>query len=441
LQPDPGVEMLDQYWPGRSFDTFDGREWTGSGIARQPRSRVDLGRTRGKPRLLQVELLPGYDSRTLVALDRPVMFANAVQLSATGSARATLVQVVDEEVRVNENANAYSYQAYSLSPDAAQEKTELDELDNPEKYTRLPKIDARVEQKAAEIVAGETDPLAAGHKLEQWLRSSFSYSLELGPETEDPLATFLFDRKEGHCEHFATALAVMLRSQGFAARVTAGFFGGERIADAYVVRAGDAHAWVQVFEPATGWVLLDATPPSGRGARPNALLEWMTSTYEWLQAQWRSKVIDYSFQDQLQIAQNLVRPPKTGTSSSLSGPPKEAWLTAAVVAMVVYAAWRLARGGKAKKKHPATGFLGKIEDRLRGAGIAVQAEEPLEELVVRLEGAKHPVAPAARAASSAYLGARFGGRQVDAATQIALLAAIELDGSRRDAPPPSTYGT
>ncbi|MFT3836439.1 MAG: DUF3488 and transglutaminase-like domain-containing protein [Myxococcaceae bacterium] len=423
LQPDPGVEELDQYWPGRSFDSFDGREWSGTGIVRQPRQRVDLGRSRGKARLQTIDLLPGYDSRTLVALDRPLTFASAVLLNASGSARGTVVEVTDEEVHVNESANAYSYQAYSLSPEAPQES---EELDQPDKYTRLPKIDPRVEQKAAEIVGGENDPLAAGHKLEAWLRNNFSYSLELGPESDDPLATFLFDRKEGHCEHFATALAVMLRSQHFAARVTAGFFGGERIADAYVLRAGDAHAWVQVFEPGTGWVLLDATPPSGRGARPNALLDWLSTNYERLQALWRRAVVDYSFQDQLQIAQNLVRPPRTATSSSsLSGPPKEAWLAAGMVAIAVYAAWRLTRGGARKKRHPATGFLGKIEGRLRDAGVAVQPEEPLEELVQRLENAQHPVAPAARAASKAYLGARFGGKPIDAAVQAELLRAIE----------------
>ena len=82
---------------------------------------------------------------------------------------------------------------------------------------------------------------------------------------QDPLADFLFTRKQGHCEHFATALAVMLRTQGFAARVVAGFFGGQRIGDHYVVRAGDAHAWTQLFVPGRGWVTYDATPDASRG--------------------------------------------------------------------------------------------------------------------------------------------------------------------------------
>ncbi len=421
LSPDPKQERLDSYWPGRAFDTFDGREWAGGGHARTPKSRVDLGAGRPGMTLQSVELVPGYDSRTLVALERPVMFANPIMIGTSGSQRASLVEVTDEEVHVVESANAYTYQAYSLPPGAKQDMTELKDLEH---YLALPPIDPKVEALAHQLVPEERDPLKAGHAIEAYLKANYAYSLELGPEVADPLADFLFGRKAGHCEHFATALAVMLRSQGFPARVVGGFFGGERVGELYVLRAGDAHAWVQVFEPGRGWVTLDATPEAGRGSRPNALLEWLTTRYEELQALWRRTVVDYTFQDQLQIARSLVRPPKSATGTPLRGPPREAWIAAALAALVVYAAWRLSTRPARRKRHPASGFLGRIEDRLRTAGVAVQDEEPLEELVHRLEEAHHPVAPAARAASDAYLAARFGGRPLDPARQAALLKSI-----------------
>jgi transglutaminase-like putative cysteine protease len=86
----------------------------------------------------------------------------------------------------------------------------------------------------------------------------------------DPLADFLFHVKQGHCEYFATALGVMLRTQGIATRVVNGFLPGEynQAAGAFTVRQSDAHSWVEVYFPQTNsWVTFDPTPPAGRTPR------------------------------------------------------------------------------------------------------------------------------------------------------------------------------
>ena len=72
--PDPGLEQLDRYWVGRTFDAFDGREWSGHGKAHPARVQVRL--EDGSPNLIhqEIELLPGYGARTLVGLETPVMF-------------------------------------------------------------------------------------------------------------------------------------------------------------------------------------------------------------------------------------------------------------------------------------------------------------------------------------------------------------------------------
>ena len=107
----------------------------------------------------------------------------------------------------------------------------------------------------------------AAQKLASWLQSEYTYTLELGGDVADPLMEFLFVRKAGHCEHFATALTLMLRTQGFQARLATGFFGGERVGDEYLVRAGDAHAWTHVLVPGRGFVTVDATPPAFRASQ------------------------------------------------------------------------------------------------------------------------------------------------------------------------------
>ena len=93
----------------------------------------------------------------------------------------------------------------------------------------------------------------------------------------DAVHDFLFDSRRGFCEQIASALAVMLRTQGVPTRVATGYVAGarDRIAGVYEVRASDAHAWVEVWFPETGWQAFDPTasvPLSGetRGSTRSA---------------------------------------------------------------------------------------------------------------------------------------------------------------------------
>ncbi|MBL8952716.1 MAG: DUF3488 domain-containing protein [Myxococcaceae bacterium] len=425
LSPDPGVDNLDAYFPGRSFDVFDGREWKGSGVAKRPRQLVSFKRPTRKTVSQNIELLPAYGSRTLIALEHPIGFNNVTAVGSAGSARTPVVEVADEEVRVELPGNGYTYTALS-DPDAT-----LDALEDPSRYDALPsELDPRIGQLAAHVLNGEARPLQAALLLQKYLQRDFTYTLELEGSPADPLAEFLFVRKSGHCEHFATALTVLLRSQGFAARVTAGFFGGERIGSAYVLRAGDAHAWTQVFVPGQGWVTVDATPEAGRQNQPARVLAWLTSMYERLEDLWRARVVDYSFQDQLQFAQQLVRPPQSATKSEevtapLPGaaPVAAAAVTAVVVYVVVQRLGRKRRAGD-YRRNKASGFLDQIEARLSRAGIVRLPGEAIEELTLRLTDGAHPMAPALAKATRAYLGARFGGASLSADEQARLLAAL-----------------
>ena len=86
-------------------------------------------------------------------------------------------------------------------------------------------------------------------------------------EPADPLADFLFTRRRGYCEYFASSMAVMLRSIGIPARLATGFQSGiyNTLTGFWVVRASDAHAWVEAWMPGRGWTTFDPTP-----ADPNA---------------------------------------------------------------------------------------------------------------------------------------------------------------------------
>jgi len=107
----------------------------------------------------------------------------------------------------------------------------------------------------------------ASRVFETYLRTNYEYTLTPGPAPvgESPTEYFLFTSRRGHCEYFASALAAMCRSVGIEARVVAGYLANEYHADSglYVVRASDAHAWVEVNTGPAGWQQRDATPADG----------------------------------------------------------------------------------------------------------------------------------------------------------------------------------
>jgi transglutaminase-like putative cysteine protease len=112
------------------------------------------------------------------------------------------------------------------------------------------------------IVGEETDPYLIALAVEHHLRSSYRYNLR-PPATRhhSPYAAFLFTTHQGYCQHFAGAMAAILRFNGVPARVVLGFTAGtEERSGAWAVTNNDAHAWVEAYFPGTGWASFDPTP-------------------------------------------------------------------------------------------------------------------------------------------------------------------------------------
>jgi len=118
----------------------------------------------------------------------------------------------------------------------------------------------------ARRVAGSPDsPYAAVLALESWFRSRGGFVYDEQPPSADgpPLVSFVTRTKAGYCQHYAGAMAVMLRLLGIPARVAVGFTSGKREDGKWVVTDHEAHAWVEVWFAGQGWVPFDPTP--GRG--------------------------------------------------------------------------------------------------------------------------------------------------------------------------------
>jgi protein-glutamine gamma-glutamyltransferase len=115
------------------------------------------------------------------------------------------------------------------------------------------------------VVGNPETPYAAVLALESWFRSRGGFSYDESPPRRDgpPLVSFVNDTKAGYCQHYAGAMAVMLRMLGIPARVAVGFTSGTLKDGTWLVTDHDAHAWVEVWFAGQGWVPFDPTP--GRG--------------------------------------------------------------------------------------------------------------------------------------------------------------------------------
>jgi transglutaminase-like putative cysteine protease len=185
-----------------------------------------------------------------------------------------------------------------------------------QEYLQLPTaLDARIPELARQMTAGAANPYDEARAVENFLRTRFGYTLNLtGKPGDDPLANFLFVTRAGHCEYFASAMTILLRTLGIPAREVNGFLPGEYndLAGDYIVRASDAHSWVEVHFPGSGWVTFDPTPA---GSGQTGFLSQFTKYIDWIQLSWNEWVINYDFSHQMQMAQNVQRASRDWTQS------------------------------------------------------------------------------------------------------------------------------
>ena len=142
----------------------------------------------------------------------------------------------------------------------------VDGLFEDERYLALWPYEAMWER-ARLLRADARTPYGAVVAIETWLRSTGGFTYDESPPTAagvPPLAHFVADGKRGYCQHFAGAMALMLRMLGVPARVAAGFTSGTFEDGGWTVTDHNAHTWVEVWFPGYGWLPFDPTP--GRGS-------------------------------------------------------------------------------------------------------------------------------------------------------------------------------
>jgi len=302
---------FDLKWRGVTLSNFDGRTWSNKSEQHPLSPQLD-----GRFALLQPEGQVREASSRLIhyrVLMEPVgmnvFFLAGAPESLEGNYRHV---AVDDGGAVFDLDPEHPVNRYQATSDIAQPGAgdlraagRAYPSDAASRYLRLRSVDARIARLAQQITASADNNYDKAIALETYLRTHFAYSLQLPRAVpHDPLANFLFERKQGHCEYFASSMAVMLRTLGIPSRVVNGFRTGEfnDVTAQYLVRASNAHSWVEAYFPGYGWVAFDPTP----GASIPVRTGWsrVMLYLDALASFWRDWVVNYDAGHQQTLAVN-----------------------------------------------------------------------------------------------------------------------------------------
>lgn len=302
-------------WRGVGLDKFDGNTWENT-------LRNEKVSTIRENRVFKFEDAKSGNVVEQTVLLEPLqdikVLFGAPEIIAVDGNFTIVSRDRNEAVTAPRQFGRISYKVYSDMSEADEKLLRGDKQPyslEKARYLQLPnRLDQRIENLARQIVLENraTNRYDAARAMENYLQTRFGYTLEQRSNGDDPLAKFLFEVREGHCEYFATALAVMLRTQGIATRLVNGFQAGNYndAADAYIVTQAQAHSWVEVYFPATdSWITFDPTPAAGRnidnGATGGLFAESIGKYLEAAEMFWLQYVVGYDNQEQRGLARSL----------------------------------------------------------------------------------------------------------------------------------------
>jgi transglutaminase-like putative cysteine protease len=433
VAPDPGRERLDLLWKGKSLDRYDGRAFvsTARRASAQARRRFEVGPDQSGASTLEVEVRPAAQTSAAFAPQGAFLLADPRRVPpAPFSAGLAFLHLTrdsagDFEVEPSPGgAFAYSARAaLGARPELSGRGASYPDAIR-EQYLQLPPLDPRIPELAARWTEGFSDPYDKARAIERAL-GAFAYSAELpGEEAADPLASFLFERRAGHCELFSTAMTVLLRASGVPARAATGFYGGERAGEGtYILRAGDAHAWSEVYFPGVGFAPFDPTPPAGRRASQSRTSAFFADLYDQAEALWLSTVVDFGYREQARAVKGALRLLSSGLErfqdrgGDGAARPLQVVGAAAALALAGLAArllWKRSRGRTRRRRpeDPAAKVYRALLRRLARRGIEKAPGQTPRELAARLLAEGRAEAREVGALTERYLAARFGARRL-----------------------------
>ncbi len=318
--PPPQREL---YFRGPVLSGFDGREWRPAGAGYSTRFRL--------PAELSVQGPPIRYEVTLEPTSRPWLFvleaasASPVLPRYQTRMNAELQWLTDRPIADVVRYQAESYPGFRHGPllrvPGLQEFVELPSGFNPRTLALA------AEMRADPRYAPGGTPALVEAALERLRTGGYTYTLEPGVYGANTADEFWFDRKQGFCEHIASAFVVLMRAMNVPARIVTGYQGGEvnSVDGLWTVRQSDAHAWTEVWLAGQGWQRVDPTTavapgrtgafqpliaPAGvvgqalRTFNPRLAVQ-LRATWEAINNRWNQWVLNYTEGKQLDLLKNI----------------------------------------------------------------------------------------------------------------------------------------
>jgi hypothetical protein len=294
-----------------------------------------------------------------------------------------------------------------------------------------------VREWARRVTAGvdpKGDPEGAAAAIERELATKYAYSLEIPRAGRHPTEEFLLERKAGHCENFASAMALALRELGIPTRFVTGFAGGELgfLGRYLIVRGRDAHSWVEAWcGPGRGWISFDPTPPDGRPTVETVpLSRRLRQIGDGVELLYDRYILSFGQSDQMGIVRRMRESAVESAArfrTALAGLRRVevairsrgagALLLLVVVALTLLAARVIRRAtagaGWGRRLPPAAALYRRLQRALRRRGAKLTpASSPAETLAAARTWGAFPYR-CAQEIVAAYAAASFGGVALD----------------------------
>jgi protein-glutamine gamma-glutamyltransferase len=237
----------DLYWRGPSLTNFNGRTWSMQGMRRGERVAATIEYL-GEPTSYHVTLEPTQRNWAF-ALDMPSQWSGEVRMGSDYQLGAFFGGPRPRRLEYSVTSHV-DYRAREPLTEGEREM-----------FRALPPgSNPRARELAESWIADGASGATIVQRSMDYLRSQpFVYTLTPPALGAQPVDEFLFETREGFCEHYASALTFLLRAAGLPARVVLGYQGGELngLGGYYIIRQTDAHAWTEVWLEDEGWVRVD----------------------------------------------------------------------------------------------------------------------------------------------------------------------------------------
>jgi transglutaminase-like putative cysteine protease len=404
----------DLYWRGPLMWDFDGRTWSVQFFLYTARNIAATG----DPVNYEITLEP-HNRRWMFALDLPAVVPSGAIVSADYHLYA--IQPVNNRVR---------YEMTSLL------NARFGEVENLHALNRALQLPPRSNPRAQALGRslrekhGGNGVAIANDMLSMFRGQEFRYTLEPPLLGEHAVDEFLFTTRNGFCEHYASAFAVVMRAAGVPARIVTGYQGGDfsALGNYYIVRQADAHAWTEVWLKDQGWVRVDPTSAvsplrvdtgiSAAVSRSDSLpllvrgdvefLRQMRLTWDYVANAWNQWVLGYTPERQRWLLSSV-------------GVDNATWeklaailfcLAGVIVAMLTVLALRQLR---ARARDPVKIAYLKFCDKLRRKGLPRGPAEGPVDYALRIRGSRPDLTSAVEGITGLYVALRYGAESTAAA--------------------------